>query len=55
MKLTVKCKHGHEIVLEEPEPGELSVIYVRGYLREVLLACPACKREAEGDIEDAGR
>lgn len=52
MRLTVKCGHGVETTLEDVP--DLSDAYIRSFIRNVLLACPACRHQAEAELEEPG-
>lgn len=56
MRLTVKCPHGVGVEVED-ENGDSMFEWsrrLRAIVREALLACPACRRRAEDEIEEPG-
>ena len=47
--IRVECPHGLKVDTEMPWTAD-----PRPFVRNLMLACPQCRREAEGWIEDAG-
>lgn len=48
----ITCPHG--VRVEEVDPPQTHSIYRRAWLRDALLACPACRAEATKYLEEPG-